>query len=116
MRSRRAQASQPIAVDKLIKCKMMENLEFLQWLKKYWDLCGAVLVAGLTRAATFQVATTTRAFTRPGAELTRTAWRDDEGRLSSRCTRQRRCGAWRRAGVSLSSSAASALLLRVGVR
>lgn len=24
-------------MDKLIKCKMQDNLEFLQWLKKYWD-------------------------------------------------------------------------------
>lgn len=29
---------QPVPVDRLVKCKMMENLEFLQWLKKYWDL------------------------------------------------------------------------------
>ncbi|KAL8276242.1 hypothetical protein RQP46_011359 [Phenoliferia psychrophenolica] len=28
----------PIPVDKLVNCKMQDNLEFLQWLKKYWDL------------------------------------------------------------------------------
>ncbi|EIW70157.1 hypothetical protein TREMEDRAFT_73748 [Tremella mesenterica DSM 1558] len=27
----------PIPVDKLIKCKMQDNLEFLQWMKKFWD-------------------------------------------------------------------------------
>ncbi|CAD6571645.1 MAG: hypothetical protein TREMPRED_000334 [Tremellales sp. Tagirdzhanova-0007] len=27
----------PIPVDRLVKCKMQDNLEFLQWLKKYWD-------------------------------------------------------------------------------
>ncbi|KDE04952.1 hypothetical protein MVLG_04603 [Microbotryum lychnidis-dioicae p1A1 Lamole] len=27
----------PIPVDRLIKCKMQDNLEFLQWLKKFWD-------------------------------------------------------------------------------
>ncbi|KAI5479370.1 hypothetical protein MNV49_003704 [Pseudohyphozyma bogoriensis] len=28
----------PIPVDRLVRCKMQDNLEFLQWLKKYWDL------------------------------------------------------------------------------
>ncbi|KAJ6556795.1 calponin homology domain-containing protein [Mycena vulgaris] len=27
----------PIPVERLIKCKMQDNLEFLQWLKKFWD-------------------------------------------------------------------------------
>ncbi|KIJ45890.1 hypothetical protein M422DRAFT_206549 [Sphaerobolus stellatus SS14] len=27
----------PIVVDKLVKCKMQDNLEFLQWIKKFWD-------------------------------------------------------------------------------
>ncbi|KAL5482313.1 BIM1 [Sanghuangporus weigelae] len=27
----------PILVDKLVKCKMQDNLEFLQWIKKFWD-------------------------------------------------------------------------------
>lgn len=26
-----------IPVDKLVKCKMQDNLEFLQWLRRYWD-------------------------------------------------------------------------------
>ncbi|KAJ7761611.1 calponin homology domain-containing protein [Mycena maculata] len=27
----------PIPVEKLIKCKMQDNLEFLQWIKRFWD-------------------------------------------------------------------------------
>ncbi|KAJ7710416.1 calponin homology domain-containing protein [Mycena rosella] len=27
----------PIPVEALMKCKMQDNLEFLQWLKKFWD-------------------------------------------------------------------------------
>jgi len=27
----------PIPVEKLVKCKMQDNLEFLQWLKRFWD-------------------------------------------------------------------------------
>ncbi|KAJ7111459.1 calponin homology domain-containing protein [Mycena epipterygia] len=27
----------PIPVERLIKCKMQDNLEFLQWLKRFWD-------------------------------------------------------------------------------
>jgi RP/EB family microtubule-associated protein len=30
-------AIQFIPVEKLVKCKMQDNLEFLQWVKKYWD-------------------------------------------------------------------------------
>jgi microtubule-associated protein, RP/EB family len=28
----------PIPVESLVKCKMQDNLEFLQWTKKFWDL------------------------------------------------------------------------------
>lgn len=28
---------QPIPVERLIKCKMQDNLEFGQWIKKFWD-------------------------------------------------------------------------------
>lgn len=28
---------QPVPVERLIKCKFQDNLEFLQWVKKYWD-------------------------------------------------------------------------------
>lgn len=32
------QIDKPIPVVALIKCKMQDNLEFLQWTKKFWDL------------------------------------------------------------------------------
>lgn len=28
---------QPIPVEGLIRCKMQDNLEFTQWIKKFWD-------------------------------------------------------------------------------
>jgi len=28
----------PIPVDRLVRCKMQDNLEFLQWIKKFWDM------------------------------------------------------------------------------
>ena len=31
------QVDRPIGVESLIKCKMQDNLEFLQWTKRYWD-------------------------------------------------------------------------------
>ncbi len=31
------QVDRPIGVEQLIKCKMQDNLEFLQWTKRYWD-------------------------------------------------------------------------------
>ena len=31
------QVDRPIPVESLIKCKMQDNLEFLQWSKRYWD-------------------------------------------------------------------------------
>ena len=30
--------SKPIPVDRLVRCKMQDNLEFLQWIKRFWDL------------------------------------------------------------------------------
>jgi len=32
------QIDKPVPVTALIKCKMQDNLEFMQWLKKYWDM------------------------------------------------------------------------------
>ncbi|KAF4580896.1 Calponin-like actin-binding protein [Ophiocordyceps camponoti-floridani] len=32
------QIEKPIPVEALVKCKMQDNLEFLQWTKKFWDL------------------------------------------------------------------------------
>ncbi|CAO1616803.1 unnamed protein product [Sympodiomycopsis kandeliae] len=29
--------SKPIPVERLVRCKMQDNLQFLQWIKKYWD-------------------------------------------------------------------------------
>ena len=34
---RKHQIERPIPVKELIKCKMQDNLEFLQWTKRYWD-------------------------------------------------------------------------------
>jgi len=31
------QIDRPVNVEQLIKCKMQDNLEFLQWSKRYWD-------------------------------------------------------------------------------
>lgn len=31
------QVDKPIPVEALVKCKMQDNLEFLQWAKRYWD-------------------------------------------------------------------------------
>ncbi|RJE22933.1 EB1-like motif protein [Aspergillus sclerotialis] len=33
----RHQIDKPIPVEQLTKCRMQDNLEFLQWTKKYWD-------------------------------------------------------------------------------
>ncbi|TQS33568.1 hypothetical protein Golomagni_06083 [Golovinomyces magnicellulatus] len=35
---KRNRIDKPIPVDRLIRCKMQDNLEFLQWLKKFWDM------------------------------------------------------------------------------
>ncbi|PHH81615.1 hypothetical protein CDD83_3534 [Cordyceps sp. RAO-2017] len=32
------QIEKPIPVEALVKCKMQDNLEFLQWTKRFWDL------------------------------------------------------------------------------
>jgi RP/EB family microtubule-associated protein len=34
---RKHHVDRPIPVEQLVKCKMQDNLEFLQWSKKYWD-------------------------------------------------------------------------------
>ncbi|KAK5136388.1 hypothetical protein LTR08_003514 [Meristemomyces frigidus] len=34
---RKHRVDRPINVEQLIKCKMQDNLEFLQWTKRYWD-------------------------------------------------------------------------------
>uniref|UniRef100_L2G7E7 Microtubule-associated protein rp eb family member 1 n=1 Tax=Colletotrichum fructicola (strain Nara gc5) TaxID=1213859 RepID=L2G7E7_COLFN len=34
----RHQIDKPIPVEALVKCKMQDNLEFLQWTKRFWDL------------------------------------------------------------------------------
>jgi microtubule-associated protein, RP/EB family len=34
---RKHHVDRPIPVEMLIKCKMQDNLEFLQWSKRYWD-------------------------------------------------------------------------------
>lgn len=34
---RKHKIDHPIPVEQLIKCKMQDNLEFLQWTKRYWD-------------------------------------------------------------------------------
>lgn len=31
------QVDKPVHVEALVKCKMQDNLEFLQWTKRYWD-------------------------------------------------------------------------------
>lgn len=33
----RHQVNKPIPVEQLTKCRMQDNLEFLQWTKRYWD-------------------------------------------------------------------------------
>ncbi|GMF68802.1 unnamed protein product [Aspergillus oryzae] len=35
--SRSFKVDKPIPVQQLTKCRMQDNLEFLQWTKKYWD-------------------------------------------------------------------------------
>ena len=34
----RNRIDKPIPVERLVRCKMQDNLEFLQWLKKFWDM------------------------------------------------------------------------------
>ncbi|KAI0691145.1 calponin homology domain-containing protein [Cerioporus squamosus] len=34
---RQHKIEKPIPVEKLVKCKMQDNLEFLQWIKRFWD-------------------------------------------------------------------------------
>lgn len=34
---RKHHVDRPVPVEQLVKCKMQDNLEFLQWSKRYWD-------------------------------------------------------------------------------
>ncbi|QKX56707.1 uncharacterized protein TRUGW13939_03813, partial [Talaromyces rugulosus] len=34
---KRHQIDRPVPVEQLVKCRMQDNLEFLQWAKKFWD-------------------------------------------------------------------------------
>lgn len=34
---KRHKIDKPIPVESLMRCKMQDNLEFTQWLKKFWD-------------------------------------------------------------------------------
>ncbi|KAL1297105.1 hypothetical protein AAFC00_004687 [Neodothiora populina] len=34
---RKHRIDHPVPVEQLVKCKMQDNLEFLQWTKRYWD-------------------------------------------------------------------------------
>lgn len=34
---RKHHVDRPIPVEQLVKCKMQDNLEFLQWTKRFWD-------------------------------------------------------------------------------
>lgn len=34
---RKHHIDRPLPVEQLVKCKMQDNLEFLQWTKRYWD-------------------------------------------------------------------------------
>ncbi|WVR05429.1 hypothetical protein IAU60_002444 [Kwoniella sp. DSM 27419] len=67
----------PIPVERLIKCKMQDNLEFLQWMKKYWDVnSGGQVYDAQGRAngaivsappPTSRATSGARSFTRPAA-------------------------------------------------
>ncbi|KAG5979334.1 hypothetical protein E4U55_005273 [Claviceps digitariae] len=77
------QIDKPIPVEALIKCKMQDNLEFLQWTKKFWDLNfpdhdydavarrkGGALPASGAGAAAPRAATSTGGARRGGAAAT----------------------------------------------
>ncbi|GAA6047535.1 hypothetical protein JCM3770_005795 [Rhodotorula araucariae] len=75
----------PIPVDRLVRCKMQDNLEFLQWLKRFWDM------------------------NFPGGEYDPVARRGAAGAAATaaRTSATRPVGAARVAGSARSSSAAS---------
>lgn len=54
---KRNRIDKPIPVDRLIRCKMQDNLEFCQWLKKFWDsqFSGDVYEAEARRAGVVAV-------------------------------------------------------------
>ncbi|KAK4049637.1 microtubule integrity protein mal3 [Microbotryomycetes sp. JL221] len=90
------QIDKPVPVERLMNCKMQDNLEFLQWLKKFWDMNfpggeydavsrrgGAGATAGTarsnsaagTRPAGRSPVTTTSTAARPGPAASATARR-----------------------------------------
>ncbi|KKK17937.1 hypothetical protein P175DRAFT_0556344 [Aspergillus ochraceoroseus IBT 24754] len=71
----RHQVEKPIPVEQLTKCRMQDNLEFLQWTKRYWDQHypgGDYDAVGRRKAAGGPVAATAP---RPGASSASSARR-----------------------------------------
>ncbi|SJX65271.1 EB1-like protein [Sporisorium reilianum f. sp. reilianum] len=117
---KRNRIDKPIPVDRLIRCKMQDNLEFLQWLKRYWDqnfagevydaearrggvgaapppLVGAVSVGAARTAASTRPAAGAAPTTRPSARAAPPA---------SAAARRPLAAAGARAGPSASAAAA----------
>ncbi|KIR39193.1 RP/EB family microtubule-associated protein [Cryptococcus deuterogattii 99/473] len=69
----RHKIEKPIPVDRLIKCKMQDNLEFLQWMKKYWDMHSRGEGYDAQARAGGHIAGVTTSSSRPTAARTRPA-------------------------------------------